>query len=80
MIRNRNKLKSIVTNAQTVLEKGGDHKTFRQYLRSHGDFDATIKALGKDFKYMGPFTAYAFLYIVGEKVISHDEFCTAYRK
>ena len=29
---------------------------------------------------MGPFSAYAFLYIVSENVISHDEFCTAYRK
>ena len=36
--------------------------------------------LGKDFKFMGPFSAYAFLYIVGENVISHDEFCTAYCK
>ena len=81
VIRNRNKLKSIASNARQMLELGdGDHKGFRKYLRSHGDFHATIKQIGKDFKFMGPMSAYVFLYVVGEDVISHDAFVRKYRK
>jgi 3-methyladenine DNA glycosylase Tag len=63
-----------------MLELDKEYGSFQQYLRSHGSFDATLKALRKDFKFLGPTGIYAFLYIVGEEVIPHDEFQRIYRK
>ena len=45
VIRNRRKLAAIVNNAQKMIELERDHGSFRSYLRSHGDFDATVAAL-----------------------------------
>lgn len=80
VIRNVRKLNAIVHNAQKMLELADEHGSFQRYLRAHGDFDSTLKAIRKDFKFMGPFGIYYFLYVVGEDVISHDEFERQYRK
>ncbi|HZD58720.1 MAG TPA: DNA-3-methyladenine glycosylase I [Anaerolineales bacterium] len=80
VIRNRRKLAAIVNNAQKMIELEREHGSFRSYLRSYGDFDATVAALCKDFKFMGPTGCYYFLYVVGEKVPPHEEFRAAYRK
>ncbi len=80
VIRNYRKLAAVVSNAATMLELEREHGTFQKYLRSHGDFDATLKALRDDFKFMGPTGCYYFLYVVGEKVPPHEEFESAYRK
>ena len=80
VIRNRRKLTAIVSNAQKMLELDEEHGTFQRYLRTHGGFDATLKALRKDFKFMGPTGIYVFLYVVGEDVIPHEEFERQYRK
>jgi len=79
VIRNYRKLKAIISNAQKMLDLEKAHGGFRNYLRSHGDFDATLNAIRKDFKFMGPSGIYVFLYVVGEPVIPHDEFEAKYR-
>ena len=80
VIRNRRKLAAIVDNAQRMIELDREHGSLRSYLRSHGDFDATLGALRKDFKFMGPTSVYYFLYVVGEEVPPHEEFEAAYRR
>ena len=54
----------------------GKWDTFRDYLRSRDDFWDTLKMLRKDFKFLGDFGAYYFLYVVGEDVPPHEEFRT----
>lgn len=78
VIRNRRKIDAIVSNAERMLELDEQHGSFKQYLRSHGDFDSTVNALKKDFKFMGPMGSYFFLYVVGESVPSHEEFRARY--
>lgn len=80
VIRNRRKLEAVVSNAQEMLELDGEYGSFRKYLRSQGDFDGTLTALRKDFKFMGPTGIYYFLYVVGEAVPPHEEFEATYRK
>jgi len=80
VVRNYRKLMAIVSNAQKILELEKAHGSFQRYLRSHGSFDATLNAIRKDFKFMGPSGIYVFLYVVGEEVIPHDEFEKQYRK
>jgi len=80
VIRNYRKLAAIVSNAEKMIALDQEHGSFHNYLRSHGDFDATLTMLRNDFKFMGPTGIYYFLYVVGEQVPSHDEFEAAYRK
>ncbi len=79
VIRNRRKLDATISNARQMLALDKEFGSFQAYLRSHGDFDATLKALRKDFKFMGPTGTYFFLYMVGEEVPTHEEFEAAYR-
>ncbi len=53
LIRNRRKIQAVVDNARSMLEVADTHTAFRKYLRSHEDFDATVKALRKRFKFLG---------------------------
>jgi len=80
VVRNYRKLMAIVSNARKMLELDKAHGSFQKYLRSHGTFDETLKAIRKDFKFMGPSGIYVFLYVVGEDVIPHEEFERLYRK
>ena len=80
VIRNRRKLEAIVNNAQSMLRLDKEYGTFQNYLRSQDTFDATLKLMRKDFKFMGPTGVYVFLYIVGEEVPTHEEFEAVYRK
>ena len=73
VIRNRAKLEATVDNAQALLELDAEHKGFRRYLRSHGDFEGTVKDLKRQFRFLGDTGAYYFLYVVGEEVPPHDE-------
>jgi DNA-3-methyladenine glycosylase I len=73
VIRNRRKLEGIVLNARRMLELDKEHKGFRNYLRSLGDFSETVAALHKDFKFMGETGGYFFLAVVGEKVPPWEE-------
>jgi len=80
VVRNHRKLTAVVSNARKMLELEKAHGSFQKYLRSHRDFDATLNAIRKDFKFMGPTGIYVFLYVVGEEVIPHEEFERRYRK
>jgi len=80
VIRNYRKLAAIVSNAQKMLDLEGEYGSFQKYLRSHGDFDATLTSIRKDFKFMGPTGIYYFLWVVGEEVPPHAEFEATYRK
>jgi DNA-3-methyladenine glycosylase I len=80
VIRNYRKLSAIIDNARKMMELEKQYGTFKQYLRAHGDFDATLKAIKRDFKFVGDFGVYYFLYVVGEQVPPHDEFQATYRK
>jgi 3-methyladenine DNA glycosylase Tag len=78
VIRNQRKLAAIVGNAQRLIDLDEEHGGFQNFLRAHGDFDSTLKALRKEFKYLGPFGVYYFLYVAGEPVPSHAEFRAEY--
>jgi DNA-3-methyladenine glycosylase I len=80
VIRNYRKLAAIIGNAQKIVELDQEYGSFKDYLRAHGDFDATLKAVKRDFKFMGDFGVYYLLYVVGEEVPPHDEFEATYRK
>jgi DNA-3-methyladenine glycosylase I len=80
VIRNYRKLSAIVSNAQKMIDLDNEYGAFQKYLRSQGDFDATLNTIRNDFKFMGPTGIYYFLYVVGEQVPPHDEFESAYRK
>jgi 3-methyladenine DNA glycosylase Tag len=80
VIRNYRKLAAIVSNAQKMIALENEYGTFQKYLRSQVDFDATLNAIRKDFKFMGPTGIYYFLYVVWEQVPDHEEFESTYRK
>jgi 3-methyladenine DNA glycosylase Tag len=73
IIRNRRKIEATVTNAQAILALDGGPGGFVGWLRSHGDFDATVAALRGEFRFLGDMGAYYFLYVVGEDVPTHEE-------
>ncbi len=79
VVRNFRKLNAINSNAQKILELDKTYGSFQKYLRSHGSFDATLNAIRKDFKFMGPSGIYVFLYVIGEEVIPHQEFEKLYK-
>ena len=80
VIRNYRKLNAIVSNAQRMIALDEEYQGFKNYLRSRDDFDSTLTAIRKDFKFMGPTGIYYFLYVVGEQVPPHEEFEATYRK
>lgn len=80
VIRNQRKLVAIRDNARRMLELEKEHGSFKNYLRSQPDFDATLKMIRKDFKYMGPMGIFYFLYVVGEDVIDYEKFREKYKK
>ena len=75
VIRNRRKIEAIVDNANRIVQLERQYGSFRKYLRSHGDFEALVKDLRKQFRFLGDMGAYLFLYTVREKVPSWEEWC-----
>jgi DNA-3-methyladenine glycosylase I len=73
VIRNTRKILATVDNADTMVSLEKEHGGFKKYLRSHGGFEGTAADLRKEFRFLGDFGAYYFLYVVGEKVPPHDE-------
>lgn len=73
VIRNRRKLEAIRENAREMLALDVEYKGFKRYLDSLGDFDASRKALHKQFAYVGDSGAWFFLWSVGRKVPAHEE-------
>lgn len=80
MIRHRRKLSAISANARKMLDLEAEYGTFRDYLRSHGSFDATLQSIRKEFKYMGDSGTYHFLYTVGEEVPPYEEWCATHER
>lgn len=72
VIRSRQKLAAIINNANRMIELDRAHGGFKRYLKAHADFEATVKSLRKEFKYVGDSGAYIFLYVVGEPVPDHE--------
>lgn len=72
VIRNRKKLEAIVGNARRMLELNAEHKGFKRYLESLGDFETTKKELHKQFAFMGDSGTWYFLWMVGQKVPAHE--------
>ena len=80
VIRNRRKLGAVVSNAQRMQELETEHGSFQKYLRSHEDFVALVKDLGKQFKFLGEMGCYYYLYVVGEEVPDHEEWQASLKK
>ena len=77
VIRNRRKIEAIVDNARLMLDLEEEHGSFKNYLRSHGDFEKTLADLRKRFKFLGEMGAFYFLYVVGEEVPSYEDWCAS---
>ncbi len=73
VIRNRRKIKATVSNAARLLELSDEYGDFGAFLDSQPDFAAKVKALKKNFKFLGETGSYHFLYVVGQPVPPHDE-------
>jgi DNA-3-methyladenine glycosylase I len=73
IIRNRRKLEATIDNAVEILALDKEYGSFKRYLRSHGGFEETVTDLRRRFRFLGDLGAYYFLYVVGEKVPSHEE-------
>jgi 3-methyladenine DNA glycosylase Tag len=78
VIRSRSKIEATIANAETMLELDEEHNGFKRYLRSHADFESTVKDLRKRFKFVGESGAYRFLWIVGEKVPSYHDWAESH--
>jgi DNA-3-methyladenine glycosylase I len=75
VIRNRRKIEAVVDNANRIIALEREHGSFKKYLRSHDDFEALVKDLRKQFKFLGDMGSYLFLYSVREKVPDWGEWC-----
>ena len=73
VIRNRRKLEAIASNAGRMVELDVEHKGFKRYLDSLGDFDETKSEIHKQFAFMGDSGTWYFLWMVGRKVPEHAE-------
>jgi 3-methyladenine DNA glycosylase Tag len=73
VIRSRSKIEATIANAESLLVLDDEYNGFKRYLRSHDDFEATVKDLRKRFKFLGDHGAYRFLWIVGEQVPPYNE-------
>ena len=78
IVRNRSKIQATVDNAETLLALEEEFGSVKKYLRSHADFDATVKDLRARFKWLGDTGAYYFLHVVKEPVPPHDEWMASH--
>ena len=77
IIRNRKKVDAIVDNARRLIDLDEAHKGFREYLRSHGGFEPTVKDLKKNFRFLGETGCFYFLYVIGEPVPEYEAWCAS---
>jgi hypothetical protein len=68
MVRSRSKIEATVGNAAAILAIDRKHGGFRNYLRSHGDFEEMVGDLTRRFRCLDDAGAYFFLEVVGEPV------------
>ena len=72
IIRNRKKIEATLHNAETMLRLEADGG-FVDWLRSFDSYEELVKAIRKEFKFMGPTGIYFWLYVTGEKVPDYHE-------
>jgi 3-methyladenine DNA glycosylase Tag len=72
IVRNRRKIEATIHNAETMLRLDGE-MGFVEWLRSFDGYDDLVKAIRKEFKFMGPSGIYFWLYVVGEEVPDYRE-------
>jgi 3-methyladenine DNA glycosylase Tag len=77
IIRNRRKIEATIHNARELIAAEDEFGDFRSYLRSHGDFEETVKDLRKRFKFLGDFGCFYLLYVVRERVPSYEDWCAS---
>ena len=75
IVRNKSKINATVHNAKTMVDKINEFGGFKTYLESIGSFEAVVKDLRKNFKWLGDFGAYYFLWVVNEPVPSYEDWC-----
>lgn len=68
VIRSRRKIEGIVSNAHRMLDIEREYGGFAEWLDSFPDTEARIDGLHRNFAFMGPSTAYYFLYYSGEDI------------
>lgn len=73
VIRNRRKLNAIVGNAARLVELEAAHGSITAWLASLGGYEAQMKQLRKEFKFLGVFGCFYFLYVVGEQTPDYQE-------
>jgi 3-methyladenine DNA glycosylase Tag len=56
-----------------MLDLDKEYGGFRKYLRSFPSYEALAEDLKKQFRFLGDWGVYAFLWVVGEKVPTWDE-------
>jgi 3-methyladenine DNA glycosylase Tag len=71
IVRNRKKIEATIDNAVELLALEQEYGGFRNYLRAHGSYEATVADLTKRFRFLGKTGAYFFLWSVGETVPEH---------
>ena len=76
VIRNRRKLNAIVGNAARLVELEAEHGSIKAWLAglaALGGYEAQMKQLRKEFKFLGEFGCYYFLYVVGEETPEYQQ-------
>ncbi len=73
VIRNRRKIEATVTNAARLLELEDEYGDVGTFLSGLSDYEAKVKALRKNFKFLGETGCYYFLCVVGQEVPPHEE-------
>lgn len=76
IVRNRLKIESTIDNARRVLEKAEQHGSFGRYLATLGRTKKAMQvSLRRDFRFMGPLVAEAYLQSVGLIPAPHQAGC-----
>jgi len=75
VIRSKNKVRGIVTNAATFEAIRTEHGGVLEWLDTLDDYWAREKALTKRFKWVGDFGAYWMLYTLRQPVPDYAEWC-----
>ncbi len=68
VVRTPRKIRATIANAATLLELDGRPGGFRAYLRSFASYDELAADITARFAFVGPLSAYYFLFLVGEPV------------
>jgi 3-methyladenine DNA glycosylase Tag len=80
VIRNVAKIEATVLNAREMVALDKAPGGFKKYLRSLNGFEEARPALRKRFRFLGDHGSYYFLWSVGEKVPSWEDWTRAPRR